>query len=105
MAKTNSIRGETLLLNVIKEGVSYLKMPLKKKRYSIGRETDCDIPIKGIGLPLKAEIRVLDGCCLFDDLIDDHHSTGGVGKIEKRVILKPGQELALCNYVLRIEER
>lgn len=105
VAKTKPIRGETLLLNLMKEGVSYLKMPLEKKRYSIGRETDCDIPLKGIGLPLRAEIRILGGCCLFDNVIDDHHSTGGVGKIEKRVILKPGQELVLCNYVLRIEER
>ncbi|OQW98156.1 MAG: hypothetical protein BWK74_05300 [Desulfobacteraceae bacterium A6] len=92
-----------LLLNIFKDGVPYLKMPFEKKRYTIGRDTGCDIPIRGSGIPaVIGEFCLIDGNCIFCSGVKDQKSTDSRMRYERSVI-KPGYELFLYNYVLRIE--
>jgi hypothetical protein len=95
-AKKASAKSPALLLDILKEGVPYLRMPLKKYRYSLGRDERCDVLLRGSGIPARAgEISILDGGCFFEQ---SHRDRCG-----ERIALIPGQDLALYNFSLRIE--
>jgi hypothetical protein len=84
-----------LFLRVSRNGSPYMKLPLEKSHYLIGRGPECDILLKGQGIPLGAgEIYLEDGEYVFKNR--------ETGEIAKKKIL-PGDELILYNYVIQIE--
>jgi hypothetical protein len=95
-----------LLLEVRREGAPFLKMSLDKSHYLIGRGPECDVPLRGMGIPLKiGEIFQENGGYIFKNynqnsvMINNEH----VGK-EVREIW-PGDEIRFYNYSIWVKQR
>ncbi len=95
-----------LLLEICRDGVPYLKVPLKRSHYLIGRGPECDIPLRGMGIPLKiGEISEQGGNYIFKNLHDHSVVVNGrpLGKETKSVLL--GDEIHAYHYSIHIKER
>jgi hypothetical protein len=94
-----------LLIEVYRDGAPFLKMPLNKNHYLIGRGPECDIPLRGVGLPYKAgELYQKDGEYFFRNsnenlTINQEHP----GKGSRKVM--PGDEIGIGNYSIRIGQK
>ena len=83
-------------MRVKKDGLPYMNIPLVKSHYLIGRGPECDINLKGIGIPIRAgEISLEDDCYFFRSF------QSGEGA-EKTIL--PDDELLLYNYAIKLEE-
>jgi len=88
-----------LLLRVWKDGTSYLSLPLGKGHYLIGRGPECDIFLKGPGIPLKVAEIYMKG--------DDYHLRMPLedeGEGNEKMLL-PGEKLMLYNYAMQLDKR
>ncbi len=95
-----------LLLEICRDGVPYLKVPLKRSHYLIGRGPECDIPLRGTGIPLKiGEISEQGGDYIFRNLHD--HSVIVNGRPLRREIKSVllGDEISAYHYSIHIKER
>ena len=101
-AKKTPGTAPSLLLNIEKEGAPYLRMPLVRKRYILGRDAGCDITLRGAGMPGRAgTIRVEAGGCLFESSAQIRPAAPGVPA--GRIAMPSGCEVMLADYRLRIE--
>jgi hypothetical protein len=81
-----------LLLRVNRNGSPYLNLPLRKSHYLIGRGPECDILLKGQGIPLNVgEIYLKDGEYFLKD------GRGSEGR------LSPDQGFKLYDYSVTVE--
>lgn len=72
-----------------------MNIPLVKSHYLIGRGSECDIPLKGIGIPVNAyEIYLED-----EDYVLRTFESGE--SASKKILL--GNELVLYNYTITLE--
>ncbi len=93
---------EPFFLDIKRNNAPYLKVPLDKNRYLIGRDAACDIGLKGIGIPaIAAEVCIRDGHYIFCDLINSNEFTGDILPTGKEKMMKT--DMVLANYILRIE--
>jgi hypothetical protein len=91
--RSSPLKRAELFLRVGKNRAPFLKMPLKKSHYLIGRGSECDIPLKGMGIPLRVgEIALINGEYVFKNLGDN--------SIKK---ILPGDEIMLYNYTIEME--
>lgn len=93
-----------LFLMVSKDGAPLLKFPLGESHYLIGRAPECDIPLKGSGIPLNVgELIVDEEGCFFKN-----HKTGSADINEELspegpIRILPGSQVRLYNYTLMIQ--
>lgn len=95
-----------LLVEVYREGVPYLKIPLNKSHYLIGRGPECDIPLRGMGIPLRiGEIYRDNGGHVFRNLRDNSVMINKepLGKMERE--LSPGDEIEVYNYSIKVNQK
>jgi hypothetical protein len=95
-----------LLLEVYRDGAPYLKIPFNKGHYLIGRGPECDIPLRGMGIPLKiGEMYEQEGNYVFKNLHNNSVMINGrpLGKEIKSV--SPGDEINAYNYSIQIKEK
>ena len=95
-----------LLLEVCRDGAPYLRIPLNKSHYLIGRGPECDIPLRGMGIPLKiGEMYAQEGGYIFKNLHKNSIMINGrpLGKEIKSVF--PGDEISAFNYSIAIKHK
>ena len=92
-----------LFLRISRDNAPFLKIPLEKSHYLIGRGPECDILLKGIGIPLIiGEIYLKDGHYFFHSF---KHNSAKINNeqmgIESKEILS-GDDLIIYNYKITI---
>ena len=93
-----------LLLEVRRDGAPFLSSFLTKSHYIIGRGPECDIPLRGMGIPLRvAEICPQEGGYVVKSFQDNSLSINSepFGSEEKRI--SPEDEIKFCNYSFKIK--
>ena len=95
-----------LLLEVYRDGAPFLKIPLNKGHYLIGRGPECDIPLRGMGIPLKiGEMYEQKGGYIFKNLHKNSIMING-RPLEKGIkSVSQGDEISAYNYSIQIKER
>jgi hypothetical protein len=94
-----------LFLRVSKDSAPFLKIPLEKSHYLIGRGTECDILLKGMGIPLRiGKIYLHDGNYFFRNLHDNSVLVNEepIGKGAIKLLL--GDEIGFHNYMIKVTE-
>jgi hypothetical protein len=94
-----------LLLEVLRDGAPFLKIPLTRSHYLIGRGPECDIPLRGMGVPYKAgELYQKEGEYFLmnssKDLVINREQPG---KGSRKVM--PGDEIGIRDYSIRINQK
>jgi len=90
--KSSPLKRAEFFLRVSKNGSSYMNLVLEKSHYLIGRGPECDILLKGIGIPLNVgEIYLKDGEYIFRDFEENEEK------------ISPGAELKLYDYCVKVE--
>ena len=93
-----------LFLRVSRNNTPFLKIPLEKSHYLIGRGRECEIPLKGMGIPLIAcEIFIKGDNYSFKNLQDNSVSINGqsIEKGSREIVLS--DTIKLYNYTITIE--
>jgi hypothetical protein len=84
-----------LFLRVKRNSLPYMNIPLVKSHYLIGRGPECDIPLKGTGIPIKAyEIYLEDEDYVLRSCEPGENAAHNI---------LPGNELVLYNYTITLE--
>lgn len=92
-----------LFLSVSRDGAPYLKIPLEKSHYLIGRGPECDIPLRGWGIPVNVgELTVDAEGCLFKSHQTSSQDSNGEFSAEGSRRILPGGQVRLYNYTLMI---
>lgn len=95
-----------LLLEVSRKGAPLLKISLNKSHYLIGRGPECDIPLKGLGIPFRTgEIYRDNGFYVFKNFRDNSVviNNEAFGKAERK--LSVGDEIRLYDYSIRVKQK
>lgn len=94
-----------LFLRVSRDNTPFLKIPLEKSHYLIGRGPECDILLKGMGIPLRiGEICLWDGEYIFRNFHTNSLMINNEpAESEMRKIL-PGDTIMLYNYTIMIQK-
>jgi hypothetical protein len=94
-----------LFLRVFRDGRPYLKIDLKKSHYLIGRGPECDILLKGMGMPVSVgELFQQNGEYFFKGLSESAVMNNDPAGTDPRKFL-PGDKIMLYNYAIQIEGR
>lgn len=81
---------EPPVLNILRDRAPFLRVLLEKDRYRVGRDSECDIVLKGPGIPLVAgEISARTSGCFFSR--------------DRQECLFPSGGIAILNYLLTVE--
>ena len=102
--RSSTSKRAELFLKLFRNNNPFLKIPLVRSHYLIGRGPECDIQLKVLGIPLRTgELRVKDGTCTFINLHDHSASINNL-PIEKgeREFLS-GDTIRLYNYSMTIQ--
>jgi len=94
-----------LFLGVKRNGYLYMRLPLRKSHYLIGRGLECEIPLRGMGIPIRVgEIYRQNERYVFRNL-QDHPVMINNEPMERgsREILI-GDEIMLYNYTITIHD-
>lgn len=92
LKRSLSSKRAELFMRVSRNGSSYMNLALEKSHYLIGRGPECDILLKGAGIPLSVgELYLKDGEYIFRDFQEK----------EERIF--PGAELKLYDYRIKVE--
>ncbi len=92
-----------LLLEIFRDRASVLRLLLTKKRYLIGRGPDCDIVLKGVGIPLRlGEISRDHGRYFFYTLKDGSAAESDQRIAKGRLKLIPGGEITIHEFRFEI---
>ncbi|MBM4305236.1 MAG: hypothetical protein FJ123_00725 [Deltaproteobacteria bacterium] len=94
------------MLEVCRDGAPYLKIPLNKSHYLIGRGPECDIPLRGMGIPLMiGEMYKQEGGYFFKNFHNNSIMINGrpPGKEVKSV--STGDEIDAYSYTIQIKEK
>lgn len=95
-----------LLLEVLRDGSSFLKIPLNKSHYLIGRGPECDIPLMKMGIPLRiGEISEQGEGHLFKNFKGDSVTVNNKPIGRERIMIYPGDEIRAYNYCIRIRQK
>jgi hypothetical protein len=95
-----------LLLEVYRNGAPYLKIPLNKSHYLIGRGPECDIPLRGMGIPLKiGEMYEQEGGYIFKNLHNNSIRINGMSLGKEIQFVSPGDEINAYNYSIAIKPK
>jgi hypothetical protein len=95
-----------LLLEVFRDGSSFLKLPLNKSHYLIGRGPECDIPLRGMGIPLKVgALFQQDGAYLFKNFQSNSVMINNRPIHKEARPVCPGDEIRAYNFSIRIKEK
>ncbi len=92
------------LLTVMRDGAVFLSMPLRKRHYRIGRSPECDIPLKGPGIPpVLCDIFINGGEWNILSHTEDSIAIKGErpGKNKARITI--GEKIMLYNYSISIK--
>jgi hypothetical protein len=92
-----------LFIRVLRNNTPFLNFPFNKSHYLIGRGAECDILLKGMGIPLTiGELSLRDDDCIFRNL-QEHAVRINDEPIEKEVRkIVPGDEIIVYNYAIKI---
>ena len=102
--RSSTSKRAELFLKLFRNNTPFLKIPLVKSGYLIGRGPECDIQLKGPGIPLMAgELLIKEGTCTFINLHDNYALFNNL-PIEKgdREFLS-GDTIRLYNYSMTIQ--
>jgi len=93
---------EPLFLCVRKDNVLFRKIPVKRGRYLIGRGTQCDILLDGIGIPVIAgELRAAQKLSFRNTAEHPVMKNNSVTPPEFEIT--PGDEVRLYDYCVTLE--
>lgn len=102
--RSSPLKRAEFFLTICRNGAPYLRMPLKKSHYLIGRGPECDIPLKGVGIPVIAgEVCVYDGDYIFRNYRNSSVPINGGPISETPRKLLPGDEIMLYNYTIQVK--
>jgi hypothetical protein len=94
--RSSPLKRAEFFMRVKKDGVPYLNIPLVKSHYLIGRGQECEINLKGTGIPVRVgELSLEDDGYVFKSFQPE-------GMQETKIL--PDAELVLYNYEIKIEE-
>lgn len=94
-----------LFLRVFRDGRQYLKIDLEKSHYLIGRGPECDILLKGMGMPVRVgELFHQNGEYFFKSLSESTVMNDNLAGTDPRKLL-PGDKIMLYNYAIQIDGR
>jgi predicted component of type VI protein secretion system len=95
-----------LFLAIRREGTPFSSLQLKEGHYLIGRGPECNIPLKGAGIPFRAgEIKRMDNGWIFRYSNPGTITINGTNPTDPERELQPGDEIQICNYCINVEER
>ena len=93
---------EPLFLSVRKENVLFSRIPVKRGRYLIGRGTECDILLEGIGIPVIAG-ELLAAQKLFFKNTAEYPVMKNNSVTPPEFEIRPGDEVRLYDYCVTLE--
>jgi hypothetical protein len=94
-----------LFLRISRNKTPFLNILLNKSHYLIGRGPECDIPLKGMGIPLRVgEMYQQDDHYVFRNFHDNSVMINNepIGKEARKIL--PGDEIMIYNYTIKIQE-
>jgi len=95
-----------LFLRVSRDNAPFLKIPLEKSHYLIGRGPECDILLKGMGIPLKVgELYLQDDHYIFRNFHDYSVTVNNTPIANEEKHILSGNEICLYNYKITISEQ
>lgn len=95
-----------LLIEVRRDGAPFLRMPLVKSHYLIGRGPECDIPLRGMGIPFRVgEIYRQDVSYVFKNFQSNFAMINGKFFSNEAKTIFPGDEIRAYKYSIRITEK
>jgi hypothetical protein len=92
-----------IFLRIRRAGTPFFNMKIIKSHYLIGRGPECDISLRGTGIPMRiVELRMEKGGCFFRSLAESGILYNGIlpGKEMKKLL--PGDEIMVSNYIIMI---
>jgi hypothetical protein len=93
---------EPLFLSVRKDNVLFSRIPVKRGRYLIGRGTECDILLEGIGIPVIAG-ELLAARKLFFKNTAEYPVMKNNSVTPPEFEITPGDEVRLYDYCVTLE--
>jgi hypothetical protein len=93
---------EPLFLSVRKDNVLFSRIPVKRGRYLIGRGTECDILLEGIGIPVVAG-ELLAAQKLFFKSTAEYPVMKNNSVTLPEFEIAPGDEVRLYDYCVTLE--
>jgi len=95
-----------LLVEVYRDGAPFLRMPLVKSHYLIGRGPECDIPLMKMGIPLRiGEICEQERGYIFKNFQNNSVTMNNKPVGKETVVIYPGDEIRTYNYSIKIKDR
>lgn len=100
--RSSPLQRAELFLRVSRDGVPYLRIPLKKNHYLIGRGPECEILLKGEGIPFYAgEISWMKDDYYYTKAVNDHRR-GGLVENSQSQNMTQGAKIAVADYMIEI---
>jgi predicted component of type VI protein secretion system len=95
-----------LFLAIRRESTPFSSLKLRKGHYLIGRDHECDILLKGAGIPRRVgEIERANSGWVFRHTNPGTISINGANVTGPETKLQSGDEIQISDYYITIEER
>ena len=92
-----------LFIRVLRNNTPFLNVPFNKSHYLIGRGAECDILLKGMGIPLTiGELSLRDDDCIFRNFQDNSVRINDEPIVKEARKIVPGDEIIMYNYAIKI---